>query len=299
MEGEAEVTLDLLEAPKALQRHIVEALCRRKSWEAIFPPVEDQTVPSSVMFLLAHRVVRDGAEPTACIILNRRSRKVRQPGDLCCPGGTVEMQLDPYLARLLRLPGSPLRRWPYWSRLHRRWPREARLTALYLAAALRESWEEMRLNPLRVRFLGPLPAQRLMMFQRVIHPLVGWVTRQEHFRPSWEVERIVTIPLRALLNPAYYACYRLYVPSRLEPQVNHGTQDFPCFLYRYRGEPEILWGATYKIVTFFLELMFGFVPPAVSTLPMVPGILDEGYINGREQPARRSTIPSGAGGDVP
>ena len=281
VEGTAEVSMDLLERPEALQLHIAEALCRRKSWESVFPRAEDRTVSTSVMFLLTHSVVPGASAPTVCLILNRRSRRVRQPGDLCCPGGTVEMQLDPYLARLLWLPGSPLRRWPCWARLQRKWPRKARLMSLYLATALREGWEEMRLNPFGVRFLGPLPAQRLMMFERIIHPLVGWVNQQKRFRPSWEVEKIVTIPLRALLNPAYYASYRLYVPSRLEATVNHGTRDFPCFLYQHHGEPEILWGATYKIVTFFLELIFGFTPPPASTLPMVPGILDEGYINGR------------------
>jgi hypothetical protein len=45
---------------------------------------------------------------------------------------------------------------------------------------------------------------------------------------------------------------------------------------------EVLWGATYHIVVLFLELVFGFQPPDVSGMPCIPGLLDEGYMNGRE-----------------
>ncbi|HSM74653.1 MAG TPA: hypothetical protein VK852_08460, partial [Desulfobacterales bacterium] len=77
--------------------------------------------------------------------------------------------------------------------------------ALLLAAALREGFEEMRLNPLGVEFLAPMQAQRLVLFQRVIYPLVGWVPRQRRFIPNWEVDKIVRIPLAALLDPVNYA----------------------------------------------------------------------------------------------
>jgi len=36
-----------------------------------------------------------------CLILNKRSARVRQAGDLCCPGGRVNPRFDFYAARLL------------------------------------------------------------------------------------------------------------------------------------------------------------------------------------------------------
>jgi len=245
------------------------------------PDSLDGAVLSSVMFLLGRLAAEDGSAPETCIVLNKRSQEVRQSGDLCCPGGTVEAQLDPYLAKLLSIPFSPLTRWPLWSSFRSAQPQQARLLSLLLAAALRESWEEMRLNPLRVRFLGPLPSQRLLLFKRVIYPMIGWIQKQRQFVPSWEVEKIVAIPLRSLLNPWNYANYRLHVLPEVEKKLDHGVQDMPCFLHRHQSRTEILWGATYRIVMHFLELIFDFKPPDIATLPIVLGIMDENYLNNR------------------
>jgi 8-oxo-dGTP pyrophosphatase MutT (NUDIX family) len=289
-EGLQSMSTDLSADPSALKSRILEVLYRECSHKSLFGEVaRDGAISSSVMLLLGERpVCNPGVAAAECrdseifLILNKRSRKVRQAGDLCCPGGTVEKQMDPYLARLLLLPGSPLARWPYWSRFKRQRREEARLLSLLLATGLRESWEEMRLNPLSINFLGPLPAQRLLLFRRIIHPAVGWVLWSQRLVPSWEVEKIVRIPLRSLLNPARYACYRLFIPPHLEKKFHRSTQDMPCFLHQDRNQTEMLWGATYKIVTHFVELVLGFKPPELSTLPLVPGVLDEGYIYGRE-----------------
>ncbi len=151
---------------------------------------------------------------------------------------------------------------------------------LLLATSLRESMEEMRLNPLGITFLGPLPPQRLAMFRRVIYPMVGWIGWQRRFFPNWEVEKIVSIPLRSLLKESHYACYRLQMVS------NHMTEDevrdFPCFVHRDDDEQEVLWGATYRIVTDFLEIVYGFFPPDVESLPVVHGTLGRNYLTGEE-----------------
>lgn len=269
--------------PSALKARILKALNGRDYRRAFFSDEpQNGAMASSVMLLLGRQKVSRGREPETCIILNKRSRRVRQAGDLCCPGGSVESQLDPYIAKLLSLPGSPLTTWPYWSRLRHENPAEARLLSLLLATGLRESWEEMRLTPFSIRFLGPLPSQRLLLFRRIIYPLVGWVSWQKRFVASWEVERILCIPLRSLMNPGAYARYRFYVPPELEEKYGRKTQDFPCFIHCEGNRTEILWGATFKIVSFFLELTFGFKPPDMLSLPVVPGLLDEGYIFGRE-----------------
>jgi 8-oxo-dGTP pyrophosphatase MutT (NUDIX family) len=273
---------NLIEDPEALQAHVLRVLHENSNCGSLFG-IEPQNgmVSSSVMLLLGRLTSGNGGKPETCIILNKRSQKVRQPGDLCCPGGTVEAHLDPYLARLLSIPGSPLARWPHWHDFRGRRPHEARLISLLLAAGLRESWEEMRLNPFNTRFLGPLPSQNLILFHRVIHPMVGWVNGQKRFFPSWEVEKIVTVPLRSLLNPSHYACYRLSVSPHLKGRFSWNTRDFPCFLYSYQNQTELLWGVTYRIVTLLLDLVFGFRPPDPATLPLVLGKLNEAYINGQ------------------
>jgi 8-oxo-dGTP pyrophosphatase MutT (NUDIX family) len=276
------VNNSLLKDPPAFCDHIRSALnecCVDQSLLLNGKSMGD-LVPSSVMLLLSEQPSQNGRSPEVCVILNKRSKQVRQSGDLCCPGGRVEAHLDPYLARMLMLPGSPLSRWPSWSGLRKRDPQEAKFMSLHLATGLREAWEEMRLNPFRVQFLGPLPPQRLMLFRRLVYPMVAWVPRQKRFVTSWEVERIVLIPVSTLLNESRYARYRLYVTTELGRKYNTVTRDFPCFLHLEEGRKELLWGATYRIVTFFLQQVFGFIPPDMHSLPVVPGILSEEYILG-------------------
>lgn len=89
------------------------------------------------------------------------------------------------------------------------------------------------------------------------------------------------IPLRSLLNSAHYACYLLYVSPRLEERTQRGTQEFPCFLHWSKGGSELLWGAIYSIVSYFLELVFELKPPPLESLPLIPGVLEEDYVCGR------------------
>jgi 8-oxo-dGTP pyrophosphatase MutT (NUDIX family) len=236
---------------------------------------------SSVLFLLGEQRDGRGRHAETCLILTKRSRKVRQSGDLCCPGGTVHPGVDSPAAALLQLPGTPLSRAPWWPSLRRSHPQTAKTLALLFATGLREAWEEVRLNPFRVRLLGILPSHPLILFRRVIYPLVAWAERQKRFFPSWEVERIVPIPLRYLLDPANHCRYRPYMTASLQEKLKRGTEDYPCLLFHGNGPAEVLWGATYRIVTLFLQLVFAFPPPDVSRSPFVPGLLDEGYLNGR------------------
>ena len=238
---------------------------------------------SAVLFLLGSRAIGGGRTET-CLILNKRSQKVRQPGDLCCPGGGIVPWLDACLARLLRFKGSPLSYWSDWKVWRKRRTNDAFNLSLLLATGLRESFEEMRLNPLAVRFLGALPPQKLVMFHREIYPFVCWVTRQRRFHPNWEVEKIITIPLSCLLNPDNYARYRLEIDlmiNRRNVLPRSETKEFPCFLHRQGGQTERLWGATFRITMIFLEWVFGFKPPEMEYLQTVDGRLDRNYTEGR------------------
>ena len=279
----------LLNDPAGLQSRLLERLAAKCGCESLFNPDScDRVKSSSVMLLLGLQDAGNGAGREISIILNKRSRDVLQGGDLCCPGGTINSRVDGYLAKALALPGSPLSRWPYWSCLKRSCPEEAGLLSRLFATALRESWEEMRLNPLGIRFLGPLSSQCLIVFRRVIHPMVAWISRPQRFTLNWEVEKIVTIPLRSLLNRDQYALYHLDVPPHLGWRLPGKDHEFPCFLHWHQNSREVLWGVTFRMVMSLLEMVFGFTPPEGRDLPRVRGVLEEGYVQGRHtQPTHR------------
>ena len=193
--------------------HDKEALVRRvhrRLFDHAPPPFafnsdDDLRRISAVLFLLGW----DRKKNQPMLILNKRSQRVRQAGDLCCPGGGIAPGIDSMLARGLRLPATPLTRWPSgtWWRQNRR--QDYSKLTLLMATGLREGFEEMRLNPLGVDFLGPMPVHQLILFKRTIYPLVGWIRRQHHFLPNWEVERVVRIPLAALFDARNYARYHV------------------------------------------------------------------------------------------
>jgi 8-oxo-dGTP pyrophosphatase MutT (NUDIX family) len=278
----------LTDAP-ALAAHIIRVLHEKTGHAALFPErISLSPTASAVLVLLGRETCGQGSGPEPCLIFNKRSLEVKQPGDLCFPGGRISPGLDVYLSKALRLPFSPLTRWPYWEGWCRTRPMEAKRLVFLFAASLREGFEEMRLNPFRVRFLGPLPRQRLTMFDRVIYPMVGAIGRQRRFFPNWEVEKIVYIPLKDLLDGDGYGCYRVrmgYQDETASPAEGHHIrtpiiQDFPCFVHDSLEGREILWGATYRITTLFLELIFGFVPPPLTTLPIIEGALNTAYLTG-------------------
>lgn len=273
--------MDLPDDASTLINKILHGLHKVNQHKKIFPTdVYDLSTASGVLLLLGMHCAENGLPPDPCLILNKRSRRVKQPGDLCCPGGRIIPRLDYYFGKLLTVPLFPLARWLYWSSWRRERPHEAQRLAILFATGLRESFEEMYLNPLGVKFLGPLQPESLVMFERHIFPMVCWVRWQKRFRINWEVEKVVYIPLRKLLNPGYYGRYRISMAPNIEIEFHNMTNDFPCFVHQREDEKEVLWGATYRIVTSFLKAIFGFTPPDLASLPVVPGILDENYYNG-------------------
>jgi 8-oxo-dGTP pyrophosphatase MutT (NUDIX family) len=282
--------LNLVFDAAALQERVISVLSEHCGMETLFQNEDCRygVRTSSVLLLLGWLFPKEGGIPEICIILNKRSKEVKQAGDLCCPGGAIE-KLDHFLARLLAFRGSSLARWPRWSELKAGQTQNAEFLSLLYAAGLREAWEEMGLNPFGLTFLGPLPAQCLIFFRRSIHPMVAWVSNQKRFRLSWEVERIVQFPLRALLNPFNYALCRRYVPPHLELRFRGMTVDFPCFIYKIGERAELLWGVTFRIVTLFLEMLFGFQVPDIEKLPLVPASVNEEYVIGRARNGARQS----------
>jgi hypothetical protein len=264
----------------SFNRKIIHALNKRYHQNVLFAEKASRTAETSaVLFLLGPSPSRKGSLSDPCLILTKRSVKVKQPGDLCCPGGRTT-HFDPFLAKLLYLPGAPLTRWQCWSKWRKKRPRELQTLALYFATSLRESFEEIRLNPLGIKLLGPLPSQRLVMFKRIIYPLACWVPFQKRFFLNWEVEKIVYIPVKTLLSPSKYARYRIRVDTAGTDMQQLHTNDYPCFIHEEPNGSEVLWGATFRIVVDFLTIAYGFKLPDIKSLPVIFRTLDESYLTG-------------------
>lgn len=244
---------------------------------------------SAVLFLLGLPSAKSTISAEPCLILNKRSDQVKQPGDLCFPGGRMAARIDSQLAKLLYLPGSPLKRWPLWTAWFRQRQAEARVLAVLFATGLRETFEEMRLNPLKVKFLGPLPPQKLVTFDRKIYPLVCWFAGSKSFKTNREVEKIVYIPLKALLAPQNYARYRIYLTPAQKKFEKKLYKELPCFLHKQSGETELLWGATLRMTLELLKLVFDFTPPKLEALPVVEGFLNKNYLTGTNKAGQRES----------
>jgi len=274
----------LLTDRAAFFRHVTESLHHPPPAGALFSPdTALLKAPAAVLFLIGswRQCDQDGFRP--CFIFNKRSSRVRQAGDLCFPGGRVMPRLDAWVAGGLRFPFSPLARWPYWHEWRRR-PQAARRLSLLLAAGLRESLEEMRLNPFGIRFLGPLPLQRLQLLAREIYPMAVWIERQRRFVPNWEVEKIIPVPIDHFLKPDHYARCRIRFDFSSGKGNARATENFPCFRQPDAPETEVLWGATYRMVINFLEQVFDFRPPPMEALPLIRKTLGDEYVPNNKRP---------------
>ncbi len=113
-----------------------------------------------------------------------------------------------------------------------------------VATALRESWEEIGLNPGAVRVVGCM-ARRAMVTSFIVTPVVGiveWPT-EITVNPD-EVDRVFSIPLNWLAEPANQE-FRVHTHAGVDI-------DIPYFK-RYDGE--VVWGATAMMTIEFLNLL--------------------------------------------
>ncbi len=216
-------------------------------------------------------------------LLSKRSKNVQQPGDLCAPGGGIHPRVDWLLGKLLGLglfsgicsPGSTLAGRPR--------KRACEKLFLLLGNALRESWEELRLSPFNVEFLGPLPAYRLYHRPWIIFPLVGRVKHFWKARLNWEVEKIVSIPLESFFHSENHAIYSLEVPENLADQGIPNPWEFPCLVHQEGGEEEILWGATFEIIRTFFRIVFDFSLPFPDQQRVIRRPLASNYLSGKRR----------------
>ena len=214
------------------------------------------------------------------IHLIKRSMLVPQGGDLSCPGGILDPFLDRLLMRLIRLRCPPTMTGDALRHAQKRGKRAFSTIAIFFANALRESWEEVRLNPFNVRFLGPLPSYDLYLFKRSIFPLVGFVKKNPCFRSNKEVEKIIEIPLQSFFEDRHYAACVFRNPD--ESTHRRGdSHEFPCFIHNdIDGQQEILWGATFQIIMSFLAIVFDYEMPSSYSQRIVEKKIEPSYLTG-------------------
>jgi len=213
--------------------------------------------------------------------LIKRSRDVTQAGDLSCPGGLLDLRIDPIIRPFVANRLFPIMRGEAFSLARGRGSTSFRNITLFLANALREAWEEVGINPLQVRYLGPLPCRSLVLFTRTIFPIVGFIRKGWRPRTNWEVEKVVAVPVHKFFENGNYALFRVEATDDLGVPVNSSL--FPCFIHRESdGTEEFLWGATYQIVMTFLKIAFDFEPqPAGDRI--LKKVLRPGYLTGERE----------------
>ncbi len=234
------------------------------------------------VILLLHEREGAGRERDFVLQLIKRSSLVPQPGDLSCPGGMLHPVADRWLGRLISSGWTPMMQGKALSFSRARGGRTHEYIGLFLANALREAWEEVRVNPLNIRFLGALPSRALYVFSRIIFPVVGLVRRSWTFQPNEEVERVIEIPLKALFDKQRYCTLTVEIESPLpfRPAIEP-IRNFPCFLYTPPGGPEeVLWGATMSIIMNFLDIAFGFTLAEVNSNRVIRKSLRSDYATG-------------------
>jgi 8-oxo-dGTP pyrophosphatase MutT (NUDIX family) len=111
------------------------------------------------------------------------------------------------------------------------------------AAALREAFEEIGLDPAQVEVLGGLRHYDTITGFR-IHPIVGWIEPPVTLAPDpFEVAEVFEVPLGFMLEPANH---------RRDSYVRNGERRH---FYVLPYENRYIWGATAGILVNFARLL--------------------------------------------
>ncbi len=155
----------------------------------------------------------------------RSQRLEMQPGEVCFPGGRIELGEAPE------------------------------------DAAVREVWEELQVQREQIEILGPL--DRLVHFSGTVFPLLGRLDplALPNLRINEdEVEEVFTVPLDFFLtSPGKQYTYYMSpdnldeLPAPLADYVRHYRQKYVTPAWCYSGHT--IWGMTARAVNRFLHLL--------------------------------------------
>ena len=121
-----------------------------------------------------------------------------------------------------------------------------------LATALRETEEEIGVDPGHVRIVGQLD-QVFAGYNFLVTPFVGLIPYPYEFRPDpRETAEVFSVPVAALLRQDAFT-----LDSRLSQRSE------PIYHFQYREWD--IWGATARMVKQLLELVYGYEAKVVSS----------------------------------
>jgi len=267
-------------------KHIVERLrtaeidYHGRSGSGRYAGEDVKQIEAGVLIPIFFRVDQFTGADKFVFLLSKRSASVPQSGDLSGLGGKLEPFVDRFL-RFFIVHGFP----PLLGGEALMYAREREKVvfdriALFLANAVRESWEEARLSPFNIRFLGPLPPYPLKLFTKTIFPIMGLVEKRWKFHSSPEVDKMTAIPLETFYNTDNYNFFSIRYPDYTTDGMETERR-FPCLTHtNTKGEEEILWGATFDIILSFLDIVFDFTPPEIQPDKIITRTLHPDYLTG-------------------
>ena len=232
---------------------------------------------AGVVLLLHYKSNRENPEYVFQLI--KRSEKVKQAGDISCPGGILHPVIDKSVSFFLKAGIIPTLRKQILNYARHKDKKTISLIRLFLTTALREAWEEIGLIPFNILFLGALPCYSLTSFARTIYPLVCLTSNPFPYRLNSEVDKILEIPLSFFFHDSNYASLEIKTPivNRASGQNNK----LPCLVIPDEtGNVDILWGATFNIITNFLRIISDNSLPLPSSSRTITKVLSNSYISG-------------------
>jgi 8-oxo-dGTP pyrophosphatase MutT (NUDIX family) len=117
-----------------------------------------------------------------------------------------------------------------------------------LTTALRETYEEIGLDPARVQVWGRLDEIDTVVSGFAITPYVGLIPPPQDLNLNpFEIAELVAVPLAAFLDPS-----NLRTETRMRGGQSHE-------IYYYTYPPHVIWGATARIIKGMAALL---APPA-------------------------------------
>ena len=114
--------------------------------------------------------------------------------------------------------------------------------ATILDTALRETWEEMSIDPSDVTVLGELD-DIVTISDFVVTPYVGTISGGYAFKPNIEVAEVVEVPLDAVLNGRNLRDDTRLVNGEIERRAT------------YAHDGHLIWGATGMILEGFVRIL--------------------------------------------
>ncbi len=218
-------------------------------------------VETSILLLLSPWDNPGKTQENWSFLLNKRSEKVPQPGDLCFPGGHLRPVMDRITARALVPHVFPMAYGKGLLKAGKRDRETFTALTLFLAGAIRECWEETRISPFSLDFLGPVPAYRMLTRRKIIYPLVACLRKPVIPRTTPEIEKNIFAPFDEFFKKENYGTVTWTITGKFKEKYSMDKAAFPCFLVRQPDADEILWGATLNICLSFLKAVFDFSPP--------------------------------------